>query len=167
MLQTRLDDKDFGPRLPALRLALVCAAFGALGYLFALETRNTLTYNAPVSTGFWVERAFIAALLAGVFASLTLWLLLPLRLRFTEAGILRRTLLRPRFILWQGVTGAALTSFKASVMLELRVMGRRLPVLVPLTDYSRAAALLAELRRRLPVEVLDPGGQLADRLEDE
>jgi hypothetical protein len=167
MLQTRLDDKDFGPRVPALRLALLCAAFGALGYLFALETRNTLTYNAPVSSGFWVERAFIAAMLAGAFAPLALWLLLPLRLRFTDAGILRRTLLRPRFIPWQNVTGGAPSSFKANVMLELRVTNRRLPVLVPLTEYRRPAALLAELSRRLPARVSDTGGQLATRLKDE
>ena len=52
-------------------------------------------------------------------------------------------------------------------MLELRVTGRRLPLLVPLTEYRRRATLLAEIRRRLPVEVQDPGGQLAARLKDD
>ena len=167
MLETRLDTIDFRPAFPFLRLALLCAAFGALGLLFALETRNAFTYGVPVTTGFIVERAAIASLLLPVFTSLLLWVLLPLRLRFTEAGLLRRTILRPRFVPWQAVARACLTSFKSNVMLELNITGRRLPVLVPLADYRRPAALLAQIQRRLPVEVQDPGRQLAARLKDD
>ena len=167
MLETRLDTIDFGPVFPLFRLALLCAGFGALGLLFALETRNVLAYNSPVSAGFFVERAFIAAMLLSAFAPLVLWLLLAFRLRLTEAGILRRTVFGPRFVPWKNVTAASLTGFKASVMLELRVTDRRLPLLIPLTEYRRPATLLAEIRRRLSVEVQDPGGQLAARLKDE
>ena len=167
MLETRLDTIDFRPDFPFFRLAFLCVGYGMLCLGFALETRNVFTYNSPVTTGTIVERVLIGAMLLSVFASLVLWLLLPFRLRFTEAGILRRTLLRPHFIPWQSVTGASLSTFKASVMLELRVTGRRLPLLVPLTEYRRRATLLAEIRRRLPVEVQDPGGQLAARLKDD
>ena len=167
MLETRIDTVDFGPRFPFGRLALACAAFGALGFLFTLETRNAFTYGLPITTGFLVERAGIALMLLAAFSFVALHLLLPLRLRFTEAGILRRTLFRPRFVPWQGVTRARLSSFKANVMLELNVTGRRLPVLIPLADYRRPATLLAQIRGRLPVEVQDPGGQLATRLKDD
>ena len=167
MLETRLDTTDFGPRFPAGRLALACAAFGALGYLFALETRNAVTFGAPATRGFLVERAGIALMLLLGFSLIVLHLLLPLRLRFTEAGIVRRTLLRPRFVAWQGVTGARLTSFKGNVWLELKVVGRRTWIVVPVGEYRRAASLLAELRRRLPVEVQHADGELAARLKDE
>ena len=167
MLETRLDTTDFRPVFPLFRLAFLCAGYGMLCLLFALETRNAFTYNLPITTGFVVERVAIGAMLLSVLAGLVLWLLLPLRLRFTEAGLVRRTIFRPRFVPWQGVTAASLTSFKASVWLELRVTARRLPVLIPLTEYRRPASLLAELRRRLPVEVQDPAGQLAARLKDD
>jgi hypothetical protein len=167
MLQTRLDDRDFGPRLPAVRLALACAAFGALGFLFALETRNAYTYGVPATPGFVFERVGIALMLLAAFSCIALHLLLPLRLRFTEAGIRRRTLFRPRFVPWQNVEGARLASFKGGVWLELKVAGRRTWIIVPVAEYRRAATLLAELRRRLSVEVQDPGGRLAARLKDD
>lgn len=167
MLETRLDTFDFGRRFPYGRLALLCAAFGALGFLFTLETRNAFTYNSPVTTGFLVERACIASLLLAVFSSLLLWLLLPFRLRFTEAGILRRTVFRPRFVPWRGVAGARLSSFKGNVMLELKVTGRRTWIVVPVGEYRRPASLLAQIRRRLPVEVQHADGGLAARLKDD
>ena len=157
---------DFGPGFPLFRLALACAAFGALGFLFALETRNTLTYNSPVTPGFWAVRVGIASFLLLAFSSLALHLLLPLRLRFTEAGLARRTVFRPRFVPWRSVTRARLASFKGSVSLELSAAGRRLPFLVPLTEYRRPATLIAELRRRLPVAVEHADGELGARLGD-
>ncbi|HLL76742.1 MAG TPA: hypothetical protein VK421_15920 [Pyrinomonadaceae bacterium] len=166
MLETRLDTMDFRPDFPLFRLLFFCAGYGMLCLGFALETRNVFTYNSPVAAGTIVERVLIGAMLLSVFVSLALWLLLPFRLRYTEAGILRRTVFRPRFIPWQSVTAASLTSFKGSVWLELRATGRRLPVLIPLIEYRRAASLLAQIRRRLPVDVQDPGGQLAARLSD-
>lgn len=166
MLETRLDTIDFGPRFPYGRLAFACAAFGALGYLFALETRNAFKFGVPITNSFVVERACIASFGLLVFSFLVLHLLLPLRLRFTEAGIARRTLLRPRFVPWQNVRGARLTSYKGNLWLELKVTDRRTWIVVPVGEYRRAASLLAELRRRLPVEVQDPGGQLAARLKD-
>lgn len=167
MLETRLDTTDFRPRLAYGRLALACAAFGALGYLFALETRNAVKFGLPITNGFVAERAGIASFMLLVFSFLVLHLLLPLRLRFTEAGIVRRTLLRPRFVPWRGVTGARLTSFRGNVWLELKVAGRRTWIVVPVADYRRAASLLAEMRRRLPVEVQHADGELAARLKDE
>ena len=167
MLETRLDTTDFGPRFPLFRLALACAAFGALGFLFALETHNAYIYGVPATTGFLVERAVIAAMLLAAFSALALHLLLPLRLRFTEAGIRRRTVFRPRFVPWRNVLGARLTSFKGGVWLELKVAGRRTWIVVPVAEYRRPATLLAEMRRRLPVEIQDPGGRLAAQLKDQ
>lgn len=158
---------DFRPRVPYVRLALACAAFGALGCLLALETRNAFVYGVPVTAGFIVERAGIASFLLLVFSFVVLHLLLPLRLRFTEAGIIRRTIFRPRFVPWQDVAGARLTSFKGNVWLELKVAGRRTWIVVPAAEYRRAASLLAELRRRLPVEIQHADGELATRLKDE
>lgn len=166
MLQTRLDDKDFGPVLPAVRLALACLAYGALGYLFFLDTRNTVAYNPPVTTGFVVERALIFAFGLLVFSFVVLHLLLARRLRFSESGIVRRTVFRPRFVQWKDVTGARLASYKGSVSLELKVVGRRLWITVPLSEYRRPASLLSEIRRRLGVEVQHADGPLAERLKD-
>jgi hypothetical protein len=165
-LETRLDTTDFRPRLPTGRLLLACAAFGTLGFLFALETRNAFTFGRPITNGFVVERVGIASFMLLVFSSLVLHLLLPLRLRFTEAGIARRTLLRPRFVPWQSVAGARLTSFKGNVWLELKVAGRRTWIVVPVGEYRRAASLLAALRRRLPVAVQHADGPLAAQLQD-
>lgn len=166
MLETRLDTTDFGPRAPYARLALACAAFGTLGFLFALETRNAVTFGAAATPGFLVERAGIALMLVAGFSLVLLHLLLPLRLRFTDAGIVRRTIFRPRFVAWRSVTGARLTSFKGNVWLELKVAGRRTWIVVPVGEYRRPASLLAELRRRLPVEVQHADGELAARLRD-
>ena len=166
MLETRLDTTDFRPRFPAGRLALACAAFGALGFLFALETRNAFRFGLPVTNGFLAERAAIASFMLLVFSGVVLHLLLPLRLRFTDAGLARRTIFRPRFVPWRSVTGARLTSYKGGVWLELKVAGRRTWIVVPVGEYRRAASLLAELRRRLPVEVQHAGGELAARLKD-
>lgn len=167
MLETRLDTIDFRPDFPFFRLAFFCVGYGMLCLIFALETRNQFTYDLPVTTGFVVERLVIGAMLLGVFVMLALWLLLPFRLRFTEEGLRRRTIFGPRFVPWHGVTRARLSSFKQSVMLELNAKGRRLPLLVPVSEYGRRATLLAEIRRRLPVEIEDPAGQLAARLKDE
>lgn len=167
MLETRLDTTDFRPRLAYGRLALACAAFGVLGYLFALETRNAFKFGVPITNGFLVERVGIATFMLLVFTFLVLHLLLPLRLRFTEVGIVRRTIFRPRFVPWQGVTGARLTSFKGNVWLELKVTGRRTWIVVPVAEYRRAASLLAELRRRLPVEIQHADGPLAAQLKDD
>lgn len=166
MLQTRLEHKDFGPRVPFVRLALACLAFGALGFLFALETRNAYRYGTPITNDFIAERAGIAAFMLLVFSVLVLYLLLPLRLRFTESGIVRRTILRPRFVPWQNVQGARFASHKSGVWLELKVAGRRTWIIVPVNEYRRPASLLAELRRRVPVEVQD-AGNFAARLKDD
>lgn len=166
MLEGRLEDKDFGPRVPFLRLALCCAAFGTLGLLFALETRNAFVYGLPRGASFWAERAFVCALILTAFAGLVLFLLLPFRLRFTEAGLERRTLFGPRFLPWAAVRGARLTRLRGYFALELSPGGWRW-LLVPLLEYRRAATLLAEISRRLPCEVQDPGGQLAALLRDD
>lgn len=167
MLETRLDTIDSGPRVPVIRLALACLAFGSLGFLFFLDTQNTIKYNSPATAGFWVERASIAAFMLLVFSLIALHLLLPLRLRFTEAGIARRTLFGPHVVPWKNITQARLGNFKGYVMLEMKIVGRRLWISVPVSEYRRPASLLAELRRRLPVAVQHADSHFAARLKDE
>ena len=61
--------------------------------------------------------------------------------------------------------GARFASHKSGVWLELKVVGRRTWIIVPVNEYRRPASLLAELRQRLPVEIQD-AGNFAARLKD-
>jgi hypothetical protein len=166
LLETRLDTRDFGPRTPYGRLALGCLAYGTLGYLLYLDTQNTIKYNSPVSAGFLVERACILAFMLLVWGAIVVHLLLPRRLRFSEAGLVRRTFFGPHFVPWASVKTARLGSFRGYVMLEMKVPGKRGWVSVPVSEYRRAASLLAEIRRRLPVPVEHAGARYAALLKD-
>jgi hypothetical protein len=79
------------------------------------------------------------------------------RTAFYEAGILVLGLRGRRFVPWSAVRGASLHRFKGTVELALRADGRRFPVSIPLTSYKKSVTLLAEIRRRLPVAINDPG----------
>ena len=74
---------------------------------------------------------------------------------------------RPRFPAGLLALACAACGFKGNVWLELKVVGRRTRITVPAAEYCRAASLLAELRRRLPVEIQHADGELAARLKDE
>ncbi len=79
------------------------------------------------------------------------------RIAFYEAGVVIIGLLRGRrFVPWSAVRDARVNQFKGNVELALRADGRRLPISVPLGSYRKQAALLAEIRKRLPVPVNDP-----------
>lgn len=147
-----IEDIDFRPRLPAVRLALACLVFGFLGWAFAGEQRFELQRGDSLTLGRLAEALGIGLMLLAGFGFITSFLLLQFRLRFTEAGIRRLTLFRPRFIPWGGVRAARVGSYKGYLTLELWVSRRRW-VCVPLMEYGRGWRLLAEIRKRVPVEV--------------
>jgi hypothetical protein len=79
------------------------------------------------------------------------------RIRFYEAGIVTLGLGGRRFIPWSAVRDARINRFKGNLELALRAHGRRFPVSIPLNSYRKQSTLLAELRRRLPVQINDAG----------
>lgn len=79
------------------------------------------------------------------------------RIAFYEGGIIILGLRGRRFVPWRAVREARINRFKGNIELALRADGRRLPVSVPLNSYKRQLTLLAEIRRRLPVPLHDPG----------
>jgi hypothetical protein len=138
--------------MPALLLTIVCLIFCALGWLAFNDIRQTvgiqLEQGDALAPGILAEIAVIVLMLFSVPAFLVLHLTLPLRLTFTEKGIRRRTVLPPRFIAWDRVRGASLGVWRGHIWLELKV-GRWRSICIPLSDYRRAASLLAEIRERL------------------
>lgn len=72
-------------------------------------------------------------------------------LKFTEAGIYRRTVFPPRFITWSSIEAARITYFRQNVVLELRVNRWRW-IIIPLLDFRYNALLLSEIRKRLSFE---------------
>ncbi|HEX8459706.1 MAG TPA: hypothetical protein VF656_20595 [Pyrinomonadaceae bacterium] len=83
------------------------------------------------------------------------------RISFHESGIMLRGLSGRRFIPWNTVRDARLNRFKGNIELALRADGRRFPFSIPITSYKKQLTLLAEVRRRLPVPVNDPGNVAA------
>lgn len=148
----RLDDMEFGPTLPVFRLALACLLLAFLALVFTNEAAVGRTLGRARTARFVAEAAAAALFMAAAFGLLVSYLLLPFRLRFTEEGLRRWTLFGPRFVPWSAVKKAQIGSYRGYYALELWVTRRRW-VCVPLLEYRRGAALLDEIRRRLPVEV--------------
>jgi hypothetical protein len=164
-MSKRIEEINFHPQLPVVRLALSCLAFGFLFWSFIDECGDKLRQGARTDTAFLVETACISLFLLGGFGFVTSFLLLPFRLRFTEKGIRRLTLLPPRFVPWSAVLAAQVGSYKGYLWLELWVSRMRW-VSVPLMEYRKGAELLAEIRQRLPVEVRVTEEQIAHLREE-
>ena len=152
MSSYKIDEIGFGPRVPLVRLVLNCLAFGVLGWAFINETMFEFQAVGQRTLSDLVEVIGISFLLLASFSFTTSFLLLQFRLRFTETGIRRFTLLGPRFIPWDSVRAAQLESFKGYLMLSLWVSRWRW-IYVPLMEFRSSARLFEEIRRRLPVEV--------------
>ncbi|HEV2802611.1 MAG TPA: hypothetical protein VGW12_19215 [Pyrinomonadaceae bacterium] len=88
------------------------------------------------------------------------------RISFYEAGIMILGLRGRRFVPWNTVRDARINRFKGNIELALRADGRRFPVSIPLNSYKKQLTLLAEVRRRLPVPVNDPGNIAAVLTDD-
>lgn len=160
MGDSKIDEIDFFPRLPIVRLVLTCLAFGVLSWAFVNEVRFEFQLAGPPALGDLVEAVGIGLLLLTSFCFITSFLLLQFRLRFTEAGIRRLTLFGPRFIPWGSVRAAQVESYRGYLTLGLWVSRRRWAC-VPLLEFRRSACLLAEIRRRVPVEVRASDKELA------
>ena len=148
----RIEELDFRPRLPAVRLILSCLVFGVLAFAFVNEKWIDFNLAARPMADNLAETVGVGLLLLLSFGFIASYLLLQFRLKFTEAGIRRLTLFPPWFIPWDSVQAARIGSFKGYLALELWVSRRRW-ICVPLLEYRRGDLLLAEIRRRLPVEV--------------
>lgn len=124
--------------------------------MFILETKTQLEYNSITDLGFVGETVFVGLTLLSFISFMLSYLLLQHRLRFTEEGLHRRTLLKPRFIPWRDVKRARMGSIAIKggtiLLLELCVYKSRW-VWIPLLEYRRGASLFEEIRNRLPVEV--------------
>jgi hypothetical protein len=164
MSKPKLEEMDFGARPDFLRLTLACLIFSFLGYLFYLDTVSRLKDTPVTDPQLVVEKVTVSLFLLATFGFIVSYALLPQRLKFTEEGVIRRTLLPPRFIPWVAVRRAQIGSYKGYYALELWVSGWRW-VCVPLLQYKKGASLLDEVRWRLPVEVVASERQLA-RLSD-
>lgn len=152
MAEQRIEEIDFRPRIPIVRLILAIAVFGFLALIFANEKRYEFSLPDRPTASDLVETVGIGFMLILGFAFITSFLLLPLRLTFTESGIKRFTLFPPWFIPWNSVRVARIGSYKGYLALELSVRRFRW-ICIPLMDYKSSARLLAELRGRLPVDV--------------
>jgi hypothetical protein len=162
----RIEEIDFLPQVPVVRLVLTCLAFGALGWAFINEVWFEFQLAGRLTLTDLVEAVGIGLLLLTGFCFITSFLLLQFRLRFTEAGLRRLTLFGPRFIPWSAVRAAQIESYRGNLVLTLRVSQRRW-VCVPLLEFRRSARLLAEIRRRVTVEVRASERQLALLCEQE
>jgi hypothetical protein len=161
MVQSRIEEIDFRPRLPIVRLILACLVFGFLAYIFVRE--KSFEFNMADranSAGLLIEAVGIGLLIVSGFGFIASFLLLQFRLRFTEAGIRRLTFFGPRFIPWSSVRGAQLGSYKGYLALELSVSRRRW-ICIPVLEYGKGFHLFEEIRKRLPVEVKASDRQLA------
>jgi hypothetical protein len=150
--ETRIEEIDFGPRLPAVRLILSCLVFCVLAFAFVSQKWVDFNLAGHPMAADLAETVGVGLLLLLSFGFIASFLLLQFRLKFTEAGIQRLTLFSPWFISWNSVEAARVGSFKGYLALELWVSRRRW-ICVPLLEYRRGDRLLAEIRKRLPVEV--------------
>jgi hypothetical protein len=150
--ETRIEEIDFRPRLPVVRLILSCLVFGVLAFAFVSQKWVDFNLADRSMASDLAETVGIGLLLLLSFGFIASFLLLQFRLKFTEAGIQRFTLFSPWFIPWNSVQAARVGSFKGYLALELWISRRRW-ICVPLLEYRKGNRLLAEIRRRLPVEV--------------
>lgn len=149
--EKRMEEMDFGPRLPFVRITFTLLAFAFLTWAAARETAARLEYAEP-TPGIVAETIFIALMLFAFGGGMTSYLLLPVTLRFTEEGIRRKTILAPRFVPWSAVRSAKIGTYRGYFALEMWI-GKYRWITIPLLQYRRGDALLAEIRKRLPVEV--------------
>ena len=160
---------DFKPRLPLFRLTALLLAFCFLTFAFITDTKYRLEFKSITELGFLAETVFVGLTLLSFIGFMLSYLLLQHRLRFTEEGIHRRTLFKPRFIAWKDVKRARMGSVAIRggtlLLLELCV-GRWRWVWIPLLEYKRSASLFGEIRKRLPVEV-EIRGRAEELLRDE
>lgn len=159
-LNQRLEEIDFKPRLAVVRLIFIALVFSFFAWLLVHDTRARLEFTPASDPAFIFEKIVAAFFLFAIAGFLASYALLPFRLKFTEAGLARRTLWPPRFIPWGAVQSAQIARYKGYFALELWVSRRRW-VTVPLLDYGRSASLFAELQSRLPVPVTASDRDLA------
>lgn len=167
--RTRFEDMDFKPRLPLIRLTLLLLVFGFLTLGFILETKTQLEYKSISELGFLAEKAFVGLVLLSFIGLMLPYLLLQHRLRFSEAGIQRLALFKPRFIPWKDVKRARLgfVTVRGGTLLLLELcVGRWRWVWIPLLQYRRSASLFTEITKRLSVEV-EVRGRAQELLRDE
>jgi len=152
---------NFAPRKGLVITTLVMSAFVTLvfGTIVAVNVYWQLRDPTPTSD-FWgwlgaavVTYSCIAMLLFVTTATL--------RIKYDESGLMIFGLGGRRFVPWSAVMHAHVNRFKGNVELTLKAEGRRMPISVPLTSYQKAATLLEEIRRRLPVAINDPGNVAA------
>lgn len=167
--RTRLQEMDFKPRLPRIRLTLLLLAFGFLTFAFVTDTKTRLEFRSITELDFLAETVFIVVVLLSFITGMLSYLLLQHRLRFTEEGLHRRTVFKPRFIAWKDVKRARMgyVTVRGGTLLLLELcVNRRRWIWVPLLEYRRSASLFAEIRKRLPVEV-EISGRALEILKDE
>lgn len=160
---------DFRPRLPVFRLTLLLLVFCFFTFAFIAETKTRLEFRSITELGFLAETIFVGLVLLSFICFTLPYLLLQHRLRFTEEGLNRLTVFKPRWIPWEGVKrarmGFVVSGGGTLLLLELCVNRRRW-VWIPLLQYRRSASLFAEIRKRLAVEV-EIKGKALELLRDE
>jgi len=143
--------------------------FSFFTYAFVDDTKRRLEFRSISELGFLAETIFLGLILLCFICFTLPFLLLQHRLRFSEEGLHRWAVFKPRLIPWKDVKRARM-SFVVSrggtlLLLELYVNRRRW-VWIPLLQYRRSASLFAEIKRRLEVEV-EIKGRALELLSDE
>ena len=162
----KLEDMDFEPHRGFVNFTIAFAVvytfvFGAIAVVNVYRQ-----LREPTSTGDVFGWLGTLAVTSACVALLLYFTTAVYRISYYESGVVIHGLRGRRFVPWGAVRAAQLNRFKGSVELALRADGRRLPASVPLTSYAKQATLLAEVRKRLPVPVHDPGN-LAAMLTDD
>src|SRR5512139_892646 len=98
MAEQRIEEIDFRPRLPIVRLLLAVVVFCFLTFIFADEKRFVFSLPDRPTFSDLVETIGIGFMLVLGFGFITSFLLLPFRLKFSELGIRRFTLFPPWFV---------------------------------------------------------------------
>ncbi len=154
-----MDEIDFKPESGWGWFVLWSAMNAALGYVMYEEwISNTEGFNT------WGDRigmVFVVSFAILMFYVVCLQLIFnPRRFSFTETGFRVWTWRGPRYVPWHTVTRATLGKFsfgRTGSWVDVTVlMNQGGAVSIPIELFKRRGSLLYELKRWLPVPLLDP-----------
>ncbi len=165
-----MKEMDFKPETGWGWFILWCGMFGTMGFVMYQELGSQ-----ALELTTWEDRidaAVVIALMLFIFWVVCLQLIFNARrFSFTDTGFRVWTWRGPRFIPWQAIKQATLgmhhikrTSGWICVTLLLRP---GVAVDIPIELFKRRGSLLYELKRWLPVPLLDPKGLESKLMNDQ
>ncbi len=164
----KLEDIDFEPRKVQATCMFIVTLLGyglGLGSAIYYGLKQSLEVVSSSPANLFEVVFIILAYSLGFFFLLLYAVFNPYRFTFMEQGAWVYTWRGRQFFAWHKVERATLSSYKGHIDLSLR-LGRLRYIAIPLSSYKKGGRLLAEVRRRLPVEV-EVSKEQAAMLEDE